>query len=104
MSRGCSPAAVLGLLIAATSLVWSIRALRCTVSVVAAPGLYSTGSVVVVHGFRPVREKFNQEAAAGGISPDQALSPFLLHWQVDSLSLSHKGSPSPSFLLTIFPS
>lgn len=41
------------------------------ISVVAAPGLCSTGSVIVVHGFRPVKEKFNQEATACGVSPDQ---------------------------------
>ena len=28
-----------------------------------------------------------------GIFPDQGLNPCLLHWQVDSLPLSHNGSP-----------
>ena len=28
------------------------------------------------------------------ISPTQGLNPHLLHWQVDSLPLSHLGSPS----------
>ena len=29
-----------------------------------------------------------------GIFPTQGLNPYLLHWRVDSLSLSHQGSPS----------
>ena len=53
-------------------------------SVVAAPGLWSTGSAVV-HGLRC--------STACGIFPDQGLNPCLLHWQVDSLPLSHQGSP-----------
>ena len=32
-------------------------------------------------------------SAAGGIFPDQGSNPCLLHWQVDSLPLSHQGSP-----------
>ena len=32
----------------------------------------------------------------GGIFPDQGLSPCLLHWQADSLPVSHQGSPSDS--------
>ena len=31
--------------------------------------------------------------SACGIFPDQGLNPCLLHWQVDSLPLSHQGSP-----------
>ena len=30
-----------------------------------------------------------------GIFPTQGLNPRLLHWQVDSLPLSHLGSPHP---------
>ena len=30
---------------------------------------------------------------ACGIFPDQGLNPSLLHWQADSLPLSHQGSP-----------
>ena len=30
---------------------------------------------------------------ACGIFPDQGLNPCLLHWQADSLPLSHQGSP-----------
>ena len=32
-------------------------------------------------------------SAACGIFPDQGSNPHLLHWQVDSLPLSHQGSP-----------
>ena len=54
-------------------------------SVVVAPRLQSTGSIVVMHGLScPV---------ANGIIPDQGLNPCLLHWQVDSLLLSHQGGP-----------
>ena len=33
-------------------------------------------------------------SAACGILSDQGLNPCLLHWQADSLSLSHQGSPT----------
>ena len=52
-------------------------------SVVVAPRLWSTGSAVV-HGLRC--------SMACGIFPDQGLNPCLLHWQADSLPLSHWGS------------
>ena len=54
-------------------------------SVVAVPRLKSTGSIVVVHGLSC--------SAAYGIFVDQGLNLYLLHWQVDSLLLSHQGSP-----------
>ena len=56
-------------------------------SVVAAPGLWSTGSVVVLLGL--------SRSIACGIFLDQGLNPCLLYCQVDSLPLSHQGSPSP---------
>ena len=34
---------------------------------------------------------------ASGIFPNQGLNPCLLPWQVDSLPLSHQGSPAPGF-------
>ena len=43
-----------------------------------------TGSVAVVHGL-----SFSE---ACGIFLDQGLNPYLLHWQADSLPLSHQGS------------
>ena len=53
---------------------------------VAAPGLSSTGSAVIVHGLSC--------SVACGIFLDQGSSPSLLHGQVDSLPLSHQGSPN----------
>ena len=50
--------------------------------------LQSTGSIVVVHGL--------SFSTAGEIFLDQGLSLCLLHWQADSLPLSHKGSPQGS--------
>ena len=70
--RGClSLVVVCGFLIVMASLV--------------APGLQSTGSVLVSRrlGY----------STACDIFLDQGLSPCLLHWQVDSLPLSHQGSP-----------
>ena len=58
-------------------------------SVVVAPGL-STGSVIVAH-------KLSCSAACG-IFPDQGSNPCLLHWQANSLPLSHQGSPEDTFL------
>ena len=52
--------------------------------------LWSTGSAVVVRGLSCSK--------ACGIFPDQGSNPHLLHWQADSLPLSHQGSP----VLTIF--
>ena len=44
------------------------------------------GSVVVVHRLSC--------SVACGIFPDQGLNSYLLHWQADSLSLSHQGRPT----------
>ena len=60
-------------------------ALGCGASVVAVPGLSSTGSIVVAH-----RLSCSIEC---GIFLDQGSNLCLLHWQADSLPLSHKGSP-----------
>ena len=67
------------------------------------PGLYSTGSTAVVNQLSC--------SAACGIFPDRGSNPCLLHWQGDSLPLSHQGSPSQRFyhlfkptLLISFPS
>ena len=59
------------------------RALRA--SVVAAPGLCSTGSVVVVHRLSC--------SSACGVFPGQGSNPCLLPWHVDSLPLSHQERP-----------
>ena len=54
-------------------------------SAVAAPGLLSTGSIVVMHGLSCSK--------ACGIFLDQGSNLYLLHWQADSLPLSHQGNP-----------
>jgi len=48
------------------------------------------GSVVVAHRLERL-----SCSVANGIFPDQELNPCLLYWQVDSLPLSHQGSPKP---------
>ena len=53
------------------------------------PGLWSTGSVVAAYGL--------SRTVARGIFPDQGSNLCVLHWQADSLPLSHKGSPDLSF-------
>ena len=55
------------------------------VSVVSAPGLWSMGSIVVLHGLSCSKTY--------GIFPDQVWNPRLVHWHVDSLPLSQQGSP-----------
>ena len=56
-------------------------------SVVVAPGLWSTGSIVVVHGLISC-------SAACVIFLDQGSNPCLLHWQTDSLPSEPLGKPS----------
>ena len=55
---------------------------RCVGSVAVAPGLQSTGSIVVAHGL--------SYSAAHGIFPDQGSNP---NSQVDSLPLIHQEGP-----------
>ena len=59
-------------------------------SVVAAPGLWRTGSIVVAHGLNC--------SVACGIFPDQGSNLCLLDWKADSLTLSHQGSSFNLFL------
>ena len=54
-------------------------------SVIVTPRLQSTGTKVVTHGFSC--------SVACGIFLDQGSNLCLLHWQEDSLPLSHQGSP-----------
>ena len=58
-------------------------------SLVAKHGLQSTGSVVVAHGL--------SGPEACGIFPDQGSEPVSPHWHVNSLPLSHQGSPGIQF-------
>ena len=62
-------------------------------SEVVVPRLWNTGSVAVAHGLG--------YSKACGIFPDQQLNPCLLHWQADSLPLSHQGSVVYVFLHTL---
>ena len=98
-----------GLLIAVASFVVAHKLRGSQPSVFAARGLHgcssqalSTGSVVVAHGLSC--------SIARGIFPDQGfvtrvylggkrLKLCFLHWQVDSLPLSHQGSPKPSRII-----
>ena len=57
-----------------------------------APRLWIKGLVFVVH-----RLSFS---GALGMLPDQGSNPHPLHWQVDSLPLSHRGSPLGAFRST----
>ena len=66
------------------SLVAEHGILDARASVVVAPGLQRTESVVVAYGL--------SYPAACGIFPDQGLNPCPLHWQADSLPLDHQGS------------
>ena len=54
-------------------------------SVVVVPRLLITGSIIVVH--------LQRYFEACGIFPDQGMNPCLLHWQIDSLPMSHQGRP-----------
>ena len=49
------------------------------------PGLWSAGAMAVAEGLSC--------STARGIFPNQGSDPCLLHWQVNSLPLSHQGSP-----------
>ena len=99
-ARGCSLFVVHGLLIAVAShcRAW---ALGTRASVVAAPwlsscdllALGSANSVVAMHGLC--------YSEACGIFPDQGSNPCLLHWQADSYTLRHQGTPPLDFFICI---
>ena len=79
VQEGAAPLAVCGFLIALHLLLWNtgprVRGLQ---------ELQHVGSVVM-HGV--------SFSTACGIFPDQGLNPCLLHWQVNSLPVSHQGNP-----------
>ena len=62
--------------------------------VVVGPGLESIGSVAVVHRLSC--------SEACGIFPDRGSNLCLLHWQIDSLPLSHWGRPLLRFYRITF--
>ena len=76
-SRGYSSVPVHGLLIVMASLIVE-------------HGSSAWASVGVAHGLSCF--------AACGIFLEQGLNPCLLHWRVDSLLLSHQGSPNRAFV------
>ena len=84
-SEGYCLAAVFGFLMLGASLAMAQGLQAAWTSVAAVPGLQSTGSVVVAHGLSCFTEC--------GIFLDQGLNPRLLHWQANSLPLSHQGIP-----------
>ena len=55
--------------------------------------MWSMDSIAVAHG--------PSCSMTGGIFLDQGLNSCLLHWQADSLPLSHQGSPDDSFLKAV---
>ena len=61
--------------------------------VVVAPGIWSTGSIVMA-----VAQVLNCSMACG-IFLSQGWNPCLLSWQVDSLPLSHQGNPRDTSLI-----
>ena len=89
LCSGCSEQGLLivvsGLLIAVASLVVEHRLQRARASVVVAPGLQSSGSIVAAHGLSC--------SMTCGIFLVQGLKPCLLHWQEDSSPPSHLGNP-----------
>ena len=68
----------------------SLRA-QALASVAVGPRALSAGSVVVAHGLGC--------SVARGIFPDQGLNLCLLHWQADSLPVSHQGNVHEFFIL-----
>ena len=93
--RGLLFTAVRGLLIAVAYLVvehvlWGTQAL-----VAVAPRLYSRGPEVVAH----------KSSCSGALRVflDKGLNLCLLHWQSDSLPLSHQGNPILICFKNIFP-
>ena len=83
-SRGCSLAVVCRLLISVAFPAAEHRLQSAQASVLAAGRLSRWGDRLSC-------------STACGVFPDQGLNPWPLHWQVDSLSLSHWGCPLCAF-------
>ena len=67
----------------------AVRRLQGARAAVVSPGLESTGSIVVTHRLSC--------SAACGIFPDHGSNPCLLHWQANSLPLSHQETADNRF-------
>ena len=65
---------------------------RCGTQALMWAGFSSCGSWTLEHKLIVVVDKFICSVACGILS-DQGSNPCLLHWQADSLPLSHQGSP-----------
>ena len=91
--------AVLGLRSSAGFSVVAVRGFLIVEPGFQAPGLSSCGSQAPEHSLNKVHGLGC--SAACRVFPDQGLNPCLLHWQADSLPLSHQGSPLPSLLKDI---
>ena len=89
---GYALVALHGLLIAVASLIEEHGALGMRASVVAAHALSCCSSRALEHRLIVVEHRLSC-CAAYGIFLDQGLNLYLLHWPVDSLPLSHQGSP-----------
>ena len=97
LSRGDSPVTLCWLLTGVTSLV-EHRFQGTWASPFAAHSLSSCGSRLRSTGLIVVARALSCSDACG-ISADQGQDPCLLHWQTDSLPLSHQGSPYLEFLI-----
>ena len=81
------------LLIVVASHITERRLYDVKASVVVAHGLSSCGSQVLETGSTVVVHRLSCSAACG-IFQGQGLNLCFLHWQEDSLPLSHQGSPT----------
>ena len=70
--------------------LWASAVMACGLK------LSGCGSQVLEHRLSSCGT-WDQLSAACGILLDQRSNPCLLHWEVDSLPLSHQGSPERSF-------
>ena len=71
---------------------WGAQAYGMQAPLAGARGPRSRGSRAPEHRLRSCGKGLSCSAVSG-IFPDQGLNLCFLHWQVDSLSLSHQGSP-----------
>ena len=79
--------------------LFSSRSERRSLAIAVHRLLVAVTPLVAVHRLQGVRASVAVAhrlscSVARGIFPDQGLNLCLLHWQVDSLPVSHQGSPS----------
>ena len=89
---GAALAAGFRLLLVAVASRCGAQPLGAWASVLPTRGLSRRGSRAPAHRLRSCGPRLSCSAARG-IFPGQGSDPWLLHWQVDSLPLSHQGSP-----------